>query len=802
MMRRPNTTANTDGVMIRKYAMKLVRFATSERRIVRWGVAIFLMCSLLTGSLALATKYVYDESGRLTVMVNEASGESARYVYDKVGNLLRIERLAAGEVAVFAFAPARGSVGVAVRIDGQGFDPVASANVVSFNGVPATVTLATATSLEVEVPAAATTGPLRVTIGTRSAEGPADFVVDPGARPPLISSVTPWLGPAGANVTIAGERLYPAADLTTVRVGNKYAPIVTASDSQLVFVVPARTGSAQLSVSTPYGTAVTEREFLVLPTDLPPSDAVDSGYLTLDGPARDLSVTSENQALVVLLKSDYRGFSSLLFSQLESASVGYALYGPDNRVLTSGSASAGVPSVHLPKLSEGAYLLVLKSSAVQKQWNLKWEKDAALAVDGPGHPVATSIANRSTRVVFTVPADQESNLGIGISDLVFTPGTGAAASIYVMRPDGSQLQYSSCDDDYGGCGLNLPNLVAGTYTVNVVPPSGRTMAFKAWVSADATGVLSVGVPQDVSLARRGQNGRYTFSGTAGQLIGLKITNQLTQPASRPVYYTVYRPNGEVLKQISTVNATTMNLTLPDAGEYTVHMEAQYDSSAFMQLTLLPGQDGTIAPDGDGRVYGTQGPDQTAQFTFTAAQGANLGIGISDLVFTPGTGATASIYVMRPDGSQLQYSSCDDDYGGCGLNLPNLVAGTYTVNVVPPSGRTMAFKAWVSADTTGVLSIGVPQDVSLARRGQNGRYTFSGTAGQLVGLKITNQLTQPASRSVYYTVYRPNGEVLKQINTVNATTMSLTLPDDGAYLIHVDPIYDVSAGMKLEVYSSS
>src|SRR5207244_7879315 len=60
---------------------------------------------------------------------------------------------------ITGFSPASGPVGTAVTITGTNFDPVASENQVKFNGVLATVTAASATSLTASVPGGATTGP-------------------------------------------------------------------------------------------------------------------------------------------------------------------------------------------------------------------------------------------------------------------------------------------------------------------------------------------------------------------------------------------------------------------------------------------------------------------------------------------------------------------------------------------------------------------------------------------------------------------------------------------------------------------
>lgn len=73
--------------------------------------------------------------------------------------------------------PGRGVAGTLVLILGEGFEPDATKNVVTFNGIGAGVIFATATSLTVTVPAAATTGPVRVAVNGRYSNG-IEFVVE------------------------------------------------------------------------------------------------------------------------------------------------------------------------------------------------------------------------------------------------------------------------------------------------------------------------------------------------------------------------------------------------------------------------------------------------------------------------------------------------------------------------------------------------------------------------------------------------------------------------------------------------
>jgi hypothetical protein len=189
-------------------------------------------------------------------------------------------------------------------------------------------------------------------------------------------------------------------------------------------------------------------------------------------------------------------------------------------------------------------------------------------------------------------------------------------------------------------------------------------------------------------------------------------------------------------------------------------------------------------------FATTVPGQNVYLTFTATAGQNLGLGLSDLVVTSETASYVYVVTYKPDGSYLTDDYCYAVNNGCDLNLPNLDAGTYSVIVQPAySDQIMSFKSTLSSDVTGTQTPDTVLNLSLPRRGQNGRLTFAGTAGETVALRVAGQATVPADRMAYYTVYQPDGTYLTAATTTSATTLDLqNLPATGNYTMFVDPYY--------------
>ena len=148
--------------------------------------------------------------------------------------------------------PGEGTPGAVMTLTGTYFSPVAAQDTVFFNGVQALVQQASATSLQVVVPATATTGRIMVkTLGgtTSSAQ---DFVV---WYPPTASGLTPAKARAGATVRLTGTNF--AAGRTQVFFGSAAGTVEQADASSLQVRVPVGAGSGPVRVVTPGGAAAT-----------------------------------------------------------------------------------------------------------------------------------------------------------------------------------------------------------------------------------------------------------------------------------------------------------------------------------------------------------------------------------------------------------------------------------------------------------------------------------------------------------------------------------------------------------------
>jgi len=767
----------------------------------RWrSVRVALATALLLWAwVAAATSYVYDPNGRLVVVKNDA-GESARYVYDPMGNLLRIDRIAANALAVFGFAPGRGSPGASVRISGQGFSPTPAQNGVKFNGVAATVTAATASELTATVPAGATTGPISVAVGAASASSVSDFVIDVDAQPPVITAVGPLVAAIGTAITVDGQHLLPVAEQTSVRLGGRATQPSERTDTRTVFPVPATAASGKVSVTTPYGTATSADDVLVVPPGVSPSEIELRKRLSVDAPAQGFSIAGTGKYAAVLFDSSGGEFLSAQFSAISVGSLTYTLFGVDNKRLAGGTVSPASPSVHLPKLAAaGTYLLLLQPASVAATWNLAIERAAVLPLDGAALSLDTAVAAQSKRVVFS--AAPGADLGFGLSDHA-TPSVWTSASVYAYGPDGAQVGYQSCEQSKNGCSLNFSDVLAGVYSLVIQPAQSgaQTLGFEASLSSDASATLTRDVAATLNLARRGQNGRLSFDGAAGDVVGLLVAGQQTVPAGRTAYYRVHKPDGTLWKSTALTTGATMNLALPTTGRYQVFVDPEFGETLTAQVLLSSGTLARPALDGASSSFATTQPGQGVYLAIDASAGQNLGLGLSELTLSSGAGVSVNAY--RPDGSLQANAVCYAANDGCDLNLSNLVAGRYAVEIVPAADQTMAFKATLSTDATGALARDVASVQTIARRGQNARLSFPGVIGDTIALRIAAQTTTPAASGVYYRIYKPDGSSLGATYASGDKTLNLELPLTGDYQIMVDPEYGATVSAELKIIAGA
>lgn len=195
----------------------------------------------------------YDDSGTPSgddFPISNGEGYLVNMRADKAG--VRVPAVGRRFAPVLTgLSPGRGVPGTIVVLLGDGFEPDVTQNAVSFNGVGAGIIFATATSLTVTVPATATTGPVRVTVGTQQSNA-IEFVVEApslsetaASNVQLVSGQTvqgdlsadgeqdryQFTALAGSLVTVTAEAVTPGVPDLVLLLEDPFGVIVATDDN-------------------------------------------------------------------------------------------------------------------------------------------------------------------------------------------------------------------------------------------------------------------------------------------------------------------------------------------------------------------------------------------------------------------------------------------------------------------------------------------------------------------------------------------------------------------------------------------
>src|SRR5216684_3555778 len=149
--------------------------------------------------------------------------------------------------SITSLNPTSGLIGTSVTITGANFGATQGTSTVKFNGITATPTSWSATSVVVLVPSGATTGNVVVSVGGVASNGMNFTVTVPG---PSITSLSPTSGLVGTSVTITGANFGATQGTSTVKFNGITATPTSWSATSVVVLVPsgATTGSVVVTV--------------------------------------------------------------------------------------------------------------------------------------------------------------------------------------------------------------------------------------------------------------------------------------------------------------------------------------------------------------------------------------------------------------------------------------------------------------------------------------------------------------------------------------------------------------------------
>ncbi len=560
------------------------RWGAARLNLLSSAVVVLFTMLLVTTSVAAQTpaiQYLYDDVGRV-VGVIDGNGASASYTYDAAGNLTAITRHSAGALAILAFTPQAGPIGATIAINGTGFSTTPSQNTTTFNGIGATVQSATSTQLVVTVPAGASTGAIAVTTPNGSAVSGSPFVVTATMGGPTITGLSPTLANPDDTVTISG------ANFDTVPIGNRVGlhaaamPVTAATATALDVTVPHNAGSGRITVGTRSGTATSTADLFVPPewygvASVDPNAAVRMNI----GDTRSIDTHNWGIALVIFdgVVGQHVGVS------VAGASTLTKLWGADQeQLISTQTAYAPFFDTVLPRTATYTLTVQPDNSAATFSVaisNVPADVTGTITPDGTPVTVTNTAQGQNAQLTF---AD---TTGARVS-LVVTNQTMTFSKVRFLSPDGTLL--SDWTTVSGSSGFIEPIALWQTGTHKLLfDPSGANVGSATLalydVPADLSGTLTIGAsPSTKTFGTPGQNGSWTFAGTANQQITVKVTSNTIAS----VLVNLRKPDGTSLTSTIVDNGTSFNLgtqTLPVTGTYSVVVDPRGANTGSLALQV-------------------------------------------------------------------------------------------------------------------------------------------------------------------------------------------------------------------------
>ena len=236
-----------------------------------------------------------------------------------------------------SLSPTSGPAGTSVTIAGSSFGSSQGTSTVTFNGILATPSSWSATTIQASVPVGATTGNVVVTVGGAASNGVA-FTVTPA---PSVSSISPTFGPISTSVTVTGTNFGATQGTSTVTFNGTAGTPTSWSATGIVVSVPngATTGNVTVTVGGVASNGV--------------SFTVTQGALTV--------VLSPKRAAVTMSALQTVQFSASVSNDPSNAGVTWQVDGNNGGNATTGTVSA--TGLFAPGTQPGQHTVTAVSNA-------------------------------------------------------------------------------------------------------------------------------------------------------------------------------------------------------------------------------------------------------------------------------------------------------------------------------------------------------------------------------------------------------------------------------------------------------
>jgi len=398
----------------------------------------------------------------------------------------------------------------------------------------------------------------------------------------------------------------------------------------------------------------------------------------------------------------------------------------------------------------------------------------------------------------------------------FTPNCGAATAPVTLfgtgfSPTASQVQFNGVAASVTSATVNqiVTSVPAGATTglITVMTPTGSTTGSDPFTVGPCAG-STVGAPTITGFTP--QIGVPGTPGTPGTAVTISGTNFISIQAqnNRVLFNTT-------LASVASATSTSLLTSVPSpgtSGRITITTpNGQAVSTADFFVPPAPFTVAEVGATGRVAVGGSTSltlstANKIGLIVFDGELGKRFSLNLTNVTIGSSCCNTAEVAIYNPDGtllvSRLNFGR-DGRFVGP-FTLP--ATGTYTI-LIDPTGTNKGSATLtlyeVPDNVTGTLTVNNPTPllVTITTPGQNANLTFSGTIGQKVTVRITNN-TITSSGGVFVVLNDPNGFQVTAATSANSNfnLPQQTLTATGTYSILINPFAAATGSLNIRVSS--
>ena len=697
--------------------------------------------------------------------------------------------------AITNLSPSGALIGMPVTINGTNFGATQSTSTVSFNGISATPTSWTDTSIVAPVPSGTTTGPVVVTARGQASNGVTFTLLTAGTIAGTITRTSDSTPISGALVEALQAGVVTNSASTATDGSYTMPNVITGTSDVRVSGVGFQT-ELQTGITVTANTTTTVNESL---------DAVAPGDINYiyDESGRLISVVTSSETVTYT----YDAAGNLLTTTRQNTNLPAIVEFTPNggtigaEVTIYGTGFSTTASQNTVKFN-GVTATITSSTSTQIVTNVP-----AGATTGP-ISVNTPLGLATSSTSFTVTASAAPTI------TGFTPTIGTATTAVTVT--GTNFEPVSANNRVAFNNTFAQVNTATSTSIGATVPTGGTSGRisvttpngKAVSSADffippspytptdvlVTDRMALGDTKTVAMTTASKIGLVLFDATAGQRVSLKVNSSTIASC----LVRIYNPNGSTL---ASINASTSGgfmdaPLLPATGTYTILIDPDSTNTGSINFTLNNASDVTtsITPGGPPVTVTTTVIGQNAVLTFTGTAGQRISLKMTGVTIGTSTCCSTRVSILKPGGGALVSPTSIGTTGGF-IDLQTLpVTGLYSILVDPQNqdvGSMTLTLYDVPADPDPTITPGgAAVTVTTTVPGQNARPTFNGIAGNRISLRLTGvTIGTSGCCSARVSILNPDGTTLVSPNTFGTTGDFIdvqTLPATGVYTIFVDP----------------